>query len=179
MYIGYPSPNIYPSNDIYPMRSLFDKLIYDRTLADVEHRNELKNAIQNGTATQSEIAEWNKAELKGAYNYTDLNRIGILLQYIQTEGANKGFIITYPYTIYTNYTTASLLTVSDVTKLLQNVATVKTTFAQWIATQVPSAIKNYEQANAIESILHQVESIYEGTEMAYRYSDEFYSGGDF
>lgn len=179
MYIGYPSSSVYPSQNIYPMSSLYDRLIFDRTQADVDYRNELKVKLINGIASASEIAEWDDARLKGAYNYNDLNRVGILLNFIKVEAENKGYSVSYPYTVKTDWTSTSLPTGTDIAQYIENIAVVKTVFARWIATPMPTEIKTIYDANAIEYILYQVKDILVGTEMSFRYSNEIYAGGGY
>lgn len=176
MYKGCPSTDIYPSYDIYP--SIFRWLVYDRTQEDINHRNELHEKIRSGTATATEIAEWNGSYCRGAYNYTDLNRVGEMLLLIKTMSEPRGFIITYPYTVKTDYTRNNLPTGTDVAQLLENILTVRQTFSKWITTTVPTAIKTINDANAIEYILFQVESIFSGTESEFKYSGDLYAGGN-
>lgn len=59
------------------------ELITDRTQADVTRAQELNKKIHTAwdSMDASELAEW-KAGLKGAYNYTDLNRVGQAVQEI-------------------------------------------------------------------------------------------------
>ena len=64
--------------------SVIDTLVYDRTQADVERVFTLKNKILTGGLTALSVEE--KAEymagMKGAYNYTDMNRVGQAVEYI-------------------------------------------------------------------------------------------------
>lgn len=62
----------------------FTTLITDRTQADVDRVKVIAKKIESGTASESELAEWNAAALKGSYNYTDLNRVESAVDYIQT-----------------------------------------------------------------------------------------------
>lgn len=158
--------------------SQFDSLIFDRTQADVEHRDELHGKIANGTATASEIAEWNADNLKGAYNYTDMNRVGQLLLLVKSLSEEIGMAVIFPYSIVTNYSRSSLPTGSDVAHMLTNVQVVKSTYQHWIETEVPSTVKTISGANAIEWILAQVEPIIVGTKAGYQYSAETYCGGN-
>ena len=59
---------------------IIDDLIYDRTQSDVERLKALR-AIGYDNMTASEKTEY--ANSKGAYNYTDLNRIGQAMTYIK------------------------------------------------------------------------------------------------
>ena len=59
-----------------------DKLIYDRTAADVARVNELMRKVRAGSATDAERAEWLGGGMKGAWNASDLNRINDWLAYL-------------------------------------------------------------------------------------------------
>ena len=64
---------------------IIDELIFDRTAADVERVNELKRKIVSyagiASLTPEELAEY-MGGMKGAYNYTDLNRVGQAVAYL-------------------------------------------------------------------------------------------------
>lgn len=67
--------------------SVIDNLIFDRTQADVDRVYELKNKILSGglsSLTDAEKTEY-MAGLKGAYNYTDLNRVGEAVLYLAQQ----------------------------------------------------------------------------------------------
>lgn len=64
--------------------SVIDELIYDRTQADVDKVFTLKNKILTSglsALTSEELTEY-MAGMKGAYNYTDMNRVGQAVAYI-------------------------------------------------------------------------------------------------
>ena len=64
--------------------SIIDTLVYDRTQADVDRVFTLKNKILTGgltALTAEEKAEY-LAGMKGAYNYTDFNRLGEAITYL-------------------------------------------------------------------------------------------------
>lgn len=60
----------------------FQRCIYDRTQADVDHIKELRNKWFNGTATESEFREYTREYLKGALNDYDLKRIEYNITYL-------------------------------------------------------------------------------------------------
>lgn len=64
--------------------SVIDTLIFDRTQADVNRVKELKSKIL--LSGLSSLTEAEKSEylggMKGAYNYTDMNRVGSAMTYI-------------------------------------------------------------------------------------------------
>lgn len=64
--------------------SVIDKLVYDRTQADVDRVFTLKNKILTmglGALSAEEKAEY-MAGMKGAYNYEDMNRVGQAVAHI-------------------------------------------------------------------------------------------------
>lgn len=66
------------------MSTVIDTLIYDRTQADVDRVFALKNKILTeglNALSAEEKAEY-MAGMKGAYNYTDMNRVGRAVVYI-------------------------------------------------------------------------------------------------
>lgn len=56
--------------------TIIDTLIFDRTAADTAKLQALEAAAMVRTLTDDELAEWNAAVVRGAYNAEDLNRIG-------------------------------------------------------------------------------------------------------
>ena len=58
------------------MSNIIDTLIFDRTAADVARIAALASAAQKRELTETELAEWNAAVVRGAYNAEDLNRVG-------------------------------------------------------------------------------------------------------
>lgn len=56
--------------------TIIDTLIFDRTAADTAKLQALEAAAMTRTLTDEELAEWNAAVMRGAYNAEDLNRIG-------------------------------------------------------------------------------------------------------
>lgn len=71
----------------------FTTLVTDRTQSDVQRVRSVAAKIINGTASEAEIAEWNAATMKGAYNYTDLNRVTAAIE------ALKAMLEGYGYTV--------------------------------------------------------------------------------
>ena len=70
--------------------SIIDNLITDRTQSDVDGLREL---LARGKAswTAEELAEFNLARSKGAYNYTDLNRVTEAMDYINEQLVGNGY----------------------------------------------------------------------------------------
>lgn len=73
----------------------FSTLIIDRSQSDVETARELTTRVENGLATAEEIARWNLAAEKGAYNYTDLNRVTACMDYLNERLTGYGYATGY------------------------------------------------------------------------------------
>lgn len=71
----------------------FTTLITDRTQADVARVQEVAAKIIRGTASEAEIAEWNAATMKGAYNYTDLNRVTAAIEALKAALEGYGYSV--------------------------------------------------------------------------------------
>lgn len=66
------------------------QLITDRTQADVDRVVTLRKKWMNGTITAEEKNEY-LAGMKGAYNATDLNRVGAAMEYIAGKLFDAGY----------------------------------------------------------------------------------------
>ena len=70
--------------------SVIDELVFDRTASDVERVTTLKQQIMTygfNSLSASERQEY-LAGMKGAYNYTDMNRVGTAVQYLANRLIN-------------------------------------------------------------------------------------------
>lgn len=69
------------------MNTVIDTLIYDRTQEDVDKVFALKHKILTKGLTALSVEEKDEymAGMKGAYNYTDMNRVGQAVSYIATR----------------------------------------------------------------------------------------------
>ena len=64
--------------------SVISTMIYDRSLEDVLRIKSLAEAANTRGLTDAEIAEWNAAVVRGAYNAEDINRVGNAAIYTNT-----------------------------------------------------------------------------------------------
>lgn len=71
----------------------FSTLVTDRTQADVNRVKQIAEKIKNGTASESELAEFNGAAMKGAYNYTDLNRVTAAMEALKAKLEGYGYAV--------------------------------------------------------------------------------------
>ena len=68
----------------------FSTLITDRSQADLDALGSLLSVpMEDWTA--EELAEFNLARSKGAYNYTDLNRVTAAMDYINEQLVGYGY----------------------------------------------------------------------------------------
>ena len=150
-------------------------LITDRTAADVERYLTLKNkGFANLTA--AERTEW-LSPMKGAYNYTDLNRVESAVVYVAEKLRERGYSVEIGAT--KTWTMNSLPTLSDMTRYLNNIAIIRGAFATLSTTpQVPSSMKGFthKEANAIEQILVDVNQLLENMMSAWFFSGDLFSG---
>ena len=119
-----------------------DKLIYDRTQADVTY------ALNNPS---------NENFLKGAYNYTDLNRVEEWCSYL------ANILNSYNYNVEiitkTNWDMSNFPTSQELQRIRNNIAKLKKAYLSF--TEVPVNLGNitYKKANDIEKILYEIDTL--------------------
>ena len=150
-------------------------LITDRTQTDVDRFAELKSkGFRN--MTDEEKAEW-ETHLKGAYNFTDMNRVESAVEYVANRLTKAGYVV-MPV-VKKNWATTDKPTLSDLTRYMKNVSDIRSALATYETTpEAPSTKKrlNYQTANAIEQILTDVDDLISKMVSAYFYSGDLYSG---
>lgn len=163
--------------------SVIDTLIYNRTLSDVERVYELKNKIlQNGLSslTDTERSEYFSG-MKGAYNWTDFNRVGEAVNFIanrmkslqgeidtfrESLGLATSDVYNVPYdsstiTVFpkTDWTVYDTPTQSQVHTYLNNLITLRKQLSlPEYAPNVPETLDKLtiDTANSIEYLLHVI-----------------------
>jgi hypothetical protein len=150
-------------------------LITDRTAADVERYLTLRNkGFANLTA--AEKTEW-LSNMKGAYNYTDLNRVEEAVQYLADKLRERGYRV--DIVDKKVWTMNSLPTMADMNRYLNNVRVIRNAFATLGTTpQVPSSIAGltYKEANDIEQIIFDVNKLLDNMMSVWFFSGDLYSG---
>jgi hypothetical protein len=192
------------------MSTVIDTLIYDRTQEDVDRVSTLKTKALTGgwgSLTEDEQAEW-LAGMRGAYNYTDLNRVGSAVEYLASRFVNipveladyraeKGvadsgiFQVPYdPATVVvspkTDWTVEDTPTDKQVAVYLNNLAVLRAILTLPAdAPAVPSTLSKmtFETANDIEYLLYCIHAKLTAIEaQIYIYIDNtavaFMSAGD-
>lgn len=160
------------------------QLITNRTAQDVFRWQELKS---KGWAnmTASERAEWTgdpaalnaPAAPRGAYNYTDLNRVEGAVEYLAARLRELGYPVERLYT--RQWASTDVPTVSDMTRYLNNVKVIREAFVILRTTPgVPGTMKNLDldDANAIEQILADVDMLVNGMVASFVYSGDIFGG---
>ena len=71
----------------------FSTLVTDRTQQDVAYVKQLAEKLVTGIATEAEKAEWKSFALKGAYNYTDLNRVTAAMEDLKLRLEGYGYAV--------------------------------------------------------------------------------------
>ena len=157
----------------------FSTLITDRTDADFKHWEYLRNKGY-ANMSQTERAEWLSGSMKGSYNASDLNRVGEALNYLQDKLNNAGYM-TYQrmFTAKTDWTVASIPTAEDLTYYLKCVSHIRdalTLFDETPRAPIDTGTLNIEEANNIEKILFDVETLITNMFVSRFYCNDLYSG---
>lgn len=149
-------------------------LIKDRTAQDVARWKVLK-AKPYETMTASERSEWLSG--KGAYNYTDMNRVEDAVFYL------NDLLAQYNYGVKLldkrKWTATDVPTVSDMTRYIENVKRIREALAQFSDTPpTPASMQRltYTVANNIEQILADVELLVANMVASFTVSGEIFGG---
>lgn len=151
-------------------------LVTDRTAADVARLMELL-AKPVDTWTATDRAGFTAAN-KGAYNYTDLNRVENAVQTLANLLNANGYPVEIQ-TVKTNWAESTIPTLSDFTRYLDNVRRIRAAFYTLPTTpQVPASMRGltYDKANAIEQILADVDTLLSNMIASYTYSGDVFGG---
>lgn len=132
----------------------FTTLITDRTQSDVANlRFLLASGIDNWT--EAELAEFNLARSKGAYNYTDLNRVTACMDHLNERLTALGYVTGYvPVVVHPPGPPAPTPVLPDEYTELEYI---ESTGAQWIDTgfspnQDTRTVVDFELTTAYSSI---------------------------
>lgn len=151
------------------MSTIIDTLITDRTQADVERVKEL--AAKGFTAmTAAEQAEW-LAGMKGAYNASDLNRVGTAMNYLAGRLASIcGKSITW--TAKTDWAVTDIITASQAETYRQQIQEIRDALAYPAGTpDAPQLARlTYTGANDIERILTLCEELIVNVAKSFRHT---------
>lgn len=151
------------------MSTIIDTLITDRTQADVERVRKLA-AKGFSTMTAAEQAEW-LAGMKGAYNASDLNRVGTALNYLAGRLASIcGKSIAW--TAKTDWAVTDIITASRAAEYRRQIQDIRDALAYPAGT--PDAPQlgrlTYTDANNIERILKLCEDLIVNVAKSFRHT---------
>ena len=158
------------------MGNIIDHLITDRTSADVYRIDNLRKKWYDGTITTTEKAEW-FGNLKGAYNASDLNRVGEAMGYISARLAKSGY--GRVLNLKTDWQMSDEITIENTNYYLESLRLLKKWFFVWQTTpEAPEKLSglNYKEANNIEKILIDINELITKMQQNYVYSGEVFCG---
>ena len=154
----------------------FSTLVTDRSPSDLELLRDLLSTPMSDW-TEEQLAEFNLARSKGAYNYTDLNRVGNAVSYVAGRLTEAGYLV--PVSPKIDWTESDIPKESDMQTYLADVETIRNTLTVLPDTpEVPEDMAGltYEEANDIERILLAVDALITNMINAYFYSNEINCG---
>lgn len=153
-----------------------DNLIFDRTQADVNQVKSLTKKLLAGTATGAEEQEWLSAMMKGAWNYTDFNRIEEWTEYLSERLRSQGYSITV--LVKTDWAKEDFPTRPEVDRIRANVAALQESFyslPDWREI-VYNNTMDFNQANALEWDLQTIYNWLMRMVAAFVYCGELHAG---
>ena len=150
-------------------------LITDRTQADVDRVRQLAQKGL-GNMTADEKTEWLNG-LKGAYNASDLNRVGAAVAYVAGRLTGYGYAVSVDPR--QDWQMADIPTPESMTAYLADVAALRA--ALTVAADTPEVPEDMErltwqEANDIEQILVDVDELLTRMAAAWFYSGDLYAG---
>lgn len=151
------------------MSTIIDTLVTDRTQADVERVRELA-AKGFAAMTAAERAEW-LAGMKGAYNASDMNRVGTALNYLAARLAPVcGMSIAW--SAKTDWAVTDIITDTQAETYRQQIQDIRDALAYPAGTPDAPQMKRltYTGANDIERILAFCEELIDNITKAFRYT---------
>lgn len=150
-------------------KTIIDTLVTDRTQADVERVQALA-AKGFSAMTAAEQAEW-LAGMKGAYNASDMNRVGTALNYLVARlGPVCGRSITW--TAKTDWAVTDIATASQVAEYRRQIQDIRDALTYPAGTPDAPSLNHltYANANDIERILTLCETLIDNIMKAFRYT---------
>lgn len=150
-------------------------LITDRTQADVERVRQLAQK-GFGNMTADEKTEWLNG-LKGAYNASDLNRVGAAVAYVAGRLTGYGYAVSVAPR--QDWQVANIPTPESMTAYLADVAALRAALTVAAGTpEVPEDMERltWKEANDIEKILVDVDELLTRMAAAWFYSGDLYAG---
>ncbi len=140
-----------------------NNLIFDRTFEDAEY------ALANPNSTE---------HLKGAYNYTDLNRVESNCEYIMNLVNDVDILPTQiNLEIKTNWNVKDIPTIDDINRIRQNIKDLLETLNIINFEEIEFApTMNYEKANVLEKNLYLIKEYLSNLNKEIRICGTFFCG---
>lgn len=160
------------------MSEIIKSLVTDRVAFDVTRWRQLRDKGYLAM-TDAERAEWDAGTLKGAYNVSDLNRVGAALNYMRDRLIEASYIAPNAFTAKTTWAVSDMPTAADLTNYLNYVSQIREAFSRYANTPpVPPDIGalNYIEANNIEQIMVDVFNLLNNMLSARYYCGDIFSG---
>lgn len=157
------------------MPTIIDTLVTDRSAVDVT-RAKILESKGYSALTAADRAEWDSA-IKGAYDYLDMNRVGEAIAFLAEQ------LIGYGYAVdaapKTDWTLGYEPTSEELTQYLAAINTIKTAFYGTVALPADMDGLTAAEANAIEALLVEIETLINNMVAAFRYCGEIYCGEEY
>lgn len=169
---------------------MMTNLIYDRTPEDVAEVRRLLAKLDPETGdglTAAEQAKWD-AGLKGAYNFTDLNRVEAAVKLLAAALTSAGYPVEITPVLKGSKAEDREWQEGDVlyrpqwTTYLDNVQKLRDayyTLAETGELPAPGDKLGYEDANTIEKVLADIDLLLDGMKSIYRRAGTFTAGGNY
>lgn len=138
--------------------SVIDTLITDRTFSDVSRTQSLAAHIKAGTATAEELSEY-LASTKGAYNASDLNRVGAVCAYIYAMFQRYGYDAPGYTELRTDWEKEDIPTEAGLVEYLSTVEALQNVLPTPGDLPESMAGLNVDGANEIERILFETHKL--------------------
>lgn len=155
-----------------------EALITDRTQTDVDYLRDLQ--LKGYAAmTDEEKAAWSSGTVKGAYNASDLNRVGVALNYLRSMLADLGYLSPSAFEAKTDWAMTEIPSAVEFFKYLTYVSLIRDATKQFAETPLAPADAgafNYSGANDIEKILLASEYILENIRASWFFCDDLCCG---
>lgn len=169
---------------------MMTNLVYDRTAEDVAEVRRLLAKLDPETGdglTAAEQAKWD-AGLKGAYNYTDLNRVESAVKTLAAALTVAGYPVEITPVLKggkaedREWQEGDIVRRAQWTTYLDNVQRLRDayyTLAETGELPAPGDKLKYTGANTIEKVLADIDLLLDGMKSIYRRAGTFTAGGSY